>query len=158
MLEMFSKLGMHYKKEGTRLYIDGSNKVICNEFIISTAPYPGFPTDMQSQMMALLTTRTKSGIIIENVFEGRLKTSEMFNKMGADIELATERIAIINGVKSLHGEEVFANDLRGGAALIIAGLISEGETIVKNINYICRGYESIHRDIRELGGNIEMKL
>lgn len=126
------------------------------DYIISTAPYPGFPTDMQSQLMAVMCKKVETGIIIENVFENRLRTADMLCRMGADIQIISERVALINGVKRLTGCKVKALDLRGGAALVIAGLMAEGETVVENAHYIERGYENLERDLRDIGVNIKI--
>lgn len=124
--------------------------------IISTQVYPGFPTDMQSQVMAVLCCGARNGIIIENIFENRLGTAHMLNKMGADIKVINNRIAVINSVKCLHGAEVEALDLRSGAALIIAGLMAEDYTIIRNGDYILRGYQSIQEDMKMLSAKVEL--
>lgn len=126
------------------------------DYIISTAPYPGFPTDMQSQLMAVMCKKVETGIIIENVFENRLHTADMLCKMGAKIQIISERVALINGVNRLTGCNVNALDLRGGAALIIAGLMAEGVTVVEDAEYIERGYEDLERDLRDVGVDIKM--
>ncbi|NLK21413.1 MAG: UDP-N-acetylglucosamine 1-carboxyvinyltransferase [Epulopiscium sp.] len=122
--------------------------------IIRTQPYPGFPTDMQAQMMAILTVARGTSIITETVFESRYKHAEELIRMGADITLEG-RTAIIKGVKDLTGTTVCAKDLRGGAALIIAGLISEGITVVEGAKHIIRGYEQIDKDLNSLGAKIQ---
>lgn len=121
--------------------------------VIRTSPYPGFPTDMQTQIMTILTIASGTSIIIENIFEARYKNVGELVKMGADI-VVEGKMAVIKGVKSLHGTEVYASDLRGGAALVLAGLIGDGRTIVNNTFYIVRGYEDIVRDLKALGGQI----
>ena len=122
--------------------------------IIRTGPYPGFPTDMQSQVMAALSVAGGTSVIIENIFEARYKNVSELIKMGANI-IAEGKMAVVKGVPMLHGAEVFARDLRGGAALVIAGIMGEGRTIVDNISYIARGYEDIVRDFSEIGANIK---
>lgn len=126
------------------------------DIIISTETYPGFPTDMQSQIMALMTVGEGTGIIVENIFENRFGTAIMLRKMGADINIIGERISLINGVERLMGTEVEATDLRGGAALIIAGMMAEGFTIIRNGEYIQRGYESIEKDLSNLGADVTL--
>lgn len=120
---------------------------------IKTLPYPGFPTDMQSQMMAMLTVVKGTSVIVENVFENRLQVADEFKRMGAKIKVEG-RTAIIQGIKKLQGAQVKASDLRAGAALIIAGLIGEGETEICNTHYIDRGYENIERKLIEVGAKI----
>lgn len=121
--------------------------------VLRTSPYPGFPTDMQSQIMAALTVAKGTSVIIENIFEARYKNVGELAKMGANI-IAEGKMAVIKGVEKLHGAEVLASDLRGGAALVIAGLIAEGRTAISNVSYIMRGYEDICRDLKKLGADI----
>lgn len=121
--------------------------------MIRTKPYPYFPTDMQSQVMSILTHAKGTSIIVENIFEERYKNVVELTKMGANV-LSEGKVAVIKGVKRLHGATVNAYDLRGGAGLVIAGLMAEGITTVNNSIYIERGYEDICRDLRELGADI----
>lgn len=121
--------------------------------LIKTIPYPGFPTDMQSQMMSALTMATGTSRIVEDIFEDRYQNVQEQIKFGANIQIH-EREAIIQGVSILKGCEVYASELRGGAALVIAGLMAVGKTILYNPNFIERGYEDICRDLRELGADI----
>lgn len=123
--------------------------------LLKTQPYPGFPTDMQSQMMTILCLADGKSTIIEEIFESRYQNVYELKKMGAMICLeATGNKAIIAGVKKLHGAIVEAHDLRGGAALVIAGLAAEGTTIIREATCIERGYEDICRDLSILGANI----
>jgi len=123
---------------------------------IRTCPYPGFPTDMQSQLMvALAISDGNFSSIEEKLFESRFKTCDELIKMGANIQLEGQ-IAKIYGVSGLKGAEVFAQDLRGGAALVIAGLIAEGKTKVQKIGYIERGYENIVDDLKKLNAKIHL--
>lgn len=121
---------------------------------LRTLPYPGFPTDMQAPMMALLATVEGTSIITETVFENRFKHAEELRRMGADIKL-NGNTAIVRGVKKLTGAIVEAKDLRAGAALVIAGLAAVGRTIVEGTQYIDRGYEKFSDHLRALGANIE---
>lgn len=123
--------------------------------LIKTDPYPGFPTDMQSQVMAVLSVAGGTSIIIENIFEGRYKTADELKKMGADITVEG-RAAVINGVTRLTGTNVKACDLRGGAALIIAGLLAKGATYVHQIGFVERGYEDICGNLKMLGAKIKL--
>jgi len=120
---------------------------------IRTLPYPGFPTDMQAQMVALLSIAKGTSIVVETVFENRYKHVEELLRMGADIKLAG-RVAVINGVKGLTGANVTSWDLRGGAALVLAGLAAEGETVVSGTRHIDRGYECIEEKLRMVGADI----
>ena len=120
---------------------------------IDTMYYPGFPTDLQTQIMALQTISRGTSVIAENIFETRFKTVPQFIKMGADITVRG-RTAVVRGVPGLHGAEVCATDLRGGASLVLAGLAAEGRTELKDIYHIDRGYEDMAPVLSELGANI----
>jgi len=120
---------------------------------IKTQPYPGFPTDMQAQMMALLSKAEGTSIIIETIFENRFMHVPELKRMGANIKLEG-RSAIVEGVPKLSGAQVKATDLRAGAALIVAGLAAEGETEIDCIEHIERGYYNIVEKFRMLGADI----
>lgn len=121
---------------------------------LQTQPHPGFPTDMQSPMMALAAVARGSSMIVENVFENRFALAGDLNRMGARIRVAG-RAALIEGVEALRGAPVQARDLRGGAALVLAGLRAEGETIVTGIELIDRGYERMENELSRLGARIQ---
>ena len=123
---------------------------------IKTMPYPGFPTDMQSVFASMLTTAKGTSIMIENIFENRYKYTQELNKMGAKITVEGKS-AVIRGTRKLYGANVKATDLRGGAALVLAGLIAKGTTKIDNIEYILRGYDNIDEKLNKLGANIKMK-
>ncbi len=123
---------------------------------IKTMPYPGFPTDMQAPMMALLSTVMGTSIIVETIFENRFMHVQELRRMAAEIRIEG-RVAIIKGKKRLEGASVEATDLRAGAALVLAGLAAEGETKVTKIEHIDRGYDRFHLKLQELGANIERK-
>ncbi len=120
---------------------------------VSTAVYPGFPTDLQSAFMAAFTLCDGCSIMEENIFENRFKIVPQLQKMGADIHVSGRR-ATICGVDSLEGCKVEAMELRGGAALVLAGLAASGKTTVYNKHFIDRGYEDICRDLMALGAKI----
>lgn len=120
---------------------------------IKTLPYPGFPTDMQAQVTSLLTRARGTSIITETVFENRFMHTEELVRMGADIKV-DGRVATVNGVPELHGARVQATDLRGGAALILAGLAANGETEISLIHHIDRGYENLEKKLYNLGADI----
>jgi UDP-N-acetylglucosamine 1-carboxyvinyltransferase len=122
--------------------------------LIETLPYPGFPTDMQAQFFALSAVSKGTTMIVENVFENRFRHAGELVKMGADITVR-DRMAIVHGVERLTGAAVSAWDLRGGAALVLAGLVAEGATRVDGAHYIDRGYEALDRDLSQLGADIE---
>jgi len=120
---------------------------------ITTAPYPGFPTDMQAQFMALLSLASNTSIITETIFEARFLHALELGRMGADITLEANR-AIIKGVEKLTGAPVMASDLRASAALVLAGLAAEGRTDVSRIYHLDRGYEHLERKLNSLGASI----
>lgn len=120
---------------------------------IATQPYPGFPTDMQAPMMALQTVSDGICILTENVFENRFRHVNELKKMGADIT-TNGRTAVIKGVSQLTGAEVDAQDLRGGAALVLAGLNAQGTTVINDIFHIDRGYENLEESLKSLGADI----
>jgi UDP-N-acetylglucosamine 1-carboxyvinyltransferase len=121
---------------------------------VKTMPHPGFPTDMQQPMASVLTLAHGTSIVEETIYESRTGHISELNRMGANIRMEG-RSAIITGVKGLRGAHVEASDLRAGAALVLAGLAAEGETIVRNIHFIDRGYENFEQNLRSLGGQVE---
>ena len=125
-----------------------------NKATIKTLPYPGFPTDMQSQIGVLLSIANGTSIINESIWESRFQYTDELNKMGAKIT-SQGKTAIFEGVKELSGAPVYVTDLRAGAALIIAGIIAKGTTNIYNLEYIDRGYENIEEKFRNLGAKIE---
>jgi len=129
------------------------NKLISTD--IKTLPYPGFPTDIQSPFMALLTTVEGTSAVIETVVENRYMHVRELNRMGAKIKIE-DRCAIIEGSKGLHGAKVVATDLRAGAAVVLAGLVAEGTTEVAEIYHVERGYEHFIEKVTRLGGKIKL--
>lgn len=121
---------------------------------VKTLPYPGFPTDMQPQIMVLMSTISGTSMINESVWDNRFRYVEQLKKLGAHIDIESH-IAIIEGVDRLSGTEVQATDLRAGVAMVLAGLAAEGYTTITNIDYIDRGYESLVEKLRNLGAHIE---
>jgi UDP-N-acetylglucosamine 1-carboxyvinyltransferase len=121
---------------------------------IKTMPHPGFPTDMQSQMMALLLRAEGTSVITETVFENRFMHVEEFRRMNADIKIEG-RSVILNGLSNLQGAEVAATDLRAAAALILAGLVADGITRVTELKHLDRGYVNFHEKLAMLGADIE---
>ncbi|NLO09413.1 MAG: UDP-N-acetylglucosamine 1-carboxyvinyltransferase [Clostridiales bacterium] len=121
--------------------------------ILKTQPYPGFPTDMQSQLMTVLCLADGKSTIVEEIFESRFQNVSELKKMGAMISESDNK-AVISGVMHLEGAQVMAHDLRAGAALVIAGVAAQGETIVRGATSIERGYEDICRDLNSLGANV----
>lgn len=140
---------------------DDSIKIKSNERLrgvnIKTSPYPGFPTDVQQIIGVLMSVSQGTSIISESIFENRFKYFDELKKMGVDVKIEG-RAAIINGVSRLTGCKLKATDLRAGAAMIIAGLVAEGETEITSIEHIDRGYPDIEGKFRKLGANIYRTL
>ena len=139
--------------EKNKIKINSNKKIKALD--IKTMPYPGFPTDMQSVFSAMLTTAKGTSIIVENIFENRFKYTQELNKMGAKITVEGKS-AIIRGVRKLYGANVKATDLRGGAALVLAGLSAKGVTKVDDIEYILRGYENFDKKLRNINADIQI--
>ena len=146
------KMGANIKLlEPNALEVSCKNRLNSINFV--TQPYPGFPTDLQSMAMTLLTTANGVGIITESLYENRFMQVPDLRRMGADIHQDRNH-AIIKGVKNLTGATVAASDLRAGAALVIAGLMAQGETVVEKLHHIDRGYEEFEYKLQKLGGKI----
>lgn len=151
-LEVYRKIGGQYQVNGGTLEVNGKNAVR-PAVLVETEIYPGFPTDLQAPLMAVLTGAQGQSTIRENIFDQRFGSAFQMKKMGADISVSGNQ-AIIRGGKTLKGTQVQAGDLRGGAALLIAALMAEGETCVTGAGFISRGYEHICEDLRTLGCRI----
>ena len=146
------KMGANIKLvEPTTIEVSCKNRLSSINFV--TQPYPGFPTDLQAIAMTLLTTADGVGIITESLYENRCMQVPDLRRMGADIHQDRNH-AIVKGVKQLTGATVAASDLRAGAALVIAGLMANGETIVEKLHHIDRGYEEFEYKLQKLGGKI----
>ena len=120
---------------------------------VKTQPYPGFPTDLQPQVLTLLTTANGTSLVTENVWDNRFKYVDELNRMGAKISV-DGRVAAVEGRPNLTGAPVYATDLRAGAAMVIAGLMAKGVTEIYNLKYIDRGYENLEEKLRSLGAQI----
>lgn len=133
-------------------------KITCNKRpkavdMIVTLPYPGFPTDLQPQIVSVLSIAEGTSIVTETIFDNRFKYTEELVRMGADIKVEG-RVAVIRGVDKITGAKVLAKDLRGGVALVIAGLGAEGTTVVERAEHIDRGYESLEKALKSVGADI----
>lgn len=155
VLRIYEKMGGQWESNSVKLRAD-ARKIRYPISKIETACYPGFPTDLQSILMAVLLTVEGESRIVETIFEDRFKIVPQLRKMGGHICI-TGREALIRGGGTLSGVQVEAEELRGGAALIVAGLAAEGKTIIQNSCFIERGYENIGYDLSCLGGRIQMK-
>ena len=150
-LQVYRKMGGQYEWNSGKLIADGSRVCFSLPFL-ETEVYPGFPTDLQSPLLAVLATVPGKSIIKENIFENRFKVCRELRKMGADIRV-DGNTAIVCGGK-LHGNCVYAEELRGGAALLVAALAAEGSSVIRDCSFIRRGYEDIGGDLKKLGGLI----
>ena len=149
------KMGANIKLiEPNSLEVSCKNRLNSINFI--TQPYPGFPTDLQSMAMTLLTTANGVGIITESLYENRFMQVPELRRMGADIHQDRNH-AIIKGVKKLTGATLAASDLRAGASLVVAALMAEGNSTIEKLHHIDRGYENFETKLRLLGGKIERK-
>lgn len=153
VLETAERMGAYLCPSEQGIYVQGPARPRAVDYI-RTAPYPGFPTDLQSVALAVETLGDGVTEIEETIFENRFRILEELRRMGADVEQTDERHVLIRGVTALRGCSVTARELRGGAALVTAGLMASGKTTVTGCPYIDRGYENICRDFRELGARI----
>ncbi|MCI8362205.1 MAG: UDP-N-acetylglucosamine 1-carboxyvinyltransferase [Clostridia bacterium] len=148
IIEMGANIKIH--DDSIRIWID----TMPNSANITTMPYPGFPTDLQPQIGVCLSLANGTSIINEGIWESRFQYTNELNKMGANI-INQGKSAVFTGVEKLYGAPVEATDLRAGAALIIAGIVANGETSITNIYHIDRGYENIEEKFKNLGANIQ---
>ncbi len=146
------EMGVEVIEKGDAIRIKGGNEL--KAVNITTLPYPGFPTDLQQPMIALLSVADGISIINEDIFEGRFKFTKELVKMGANIKV-DQTTAVVEGVEKLKGTTVIGTDLRAGAALIVAGLMAEGQTEIKDAYHIYRGYEKIEEKLKKLGAKIQ---
>lgn len=144
-------VGVEEYDEAIRIYVDKPELKRAN---VKTQPYPGFPTDLQPQMLTLLTVAKGTSIMKENVWDNRFKYIDELNRMGANVNVEGKDVAIVEGGSRLTGAPVCATDLRAGAAMVIAALIADGVTEIYNLQYIDRGYENLEEKLRTLGAQI----
>ncbi len=152
VLPVLKEMGCKLITAEDSIYIKGCPRLRSGG-TIRTMPYPGFPTDAQAPLMALAALTDSTTVFVENIFENRFKHAGELRRMGADIKIEG-KVAVVQGVERLYGAPVQATDLRGGAALVIAGLAAEGSTTIGQIHHIKRGYEKIEENLRMLGVDI----
>ncbi|MGM0924716.1 MAG: UDP-N-acetylglucosamine 1-carboxyvinyltransferase [Bacillota bacterium] len=152
LIAKMEEMGVQISEEEDGLRVIGPEKL--KSIDIKTMPHPGFPTDMQSQMMALLLKAEGTSMITETVFENRFMHVEEFRRMNGDIKIEG-RSVIINGPVNMQGAEVAATDLRAGAALVLAGLVADGYTRVTELKHVDRGYVDFHGKLAAIGADIE---
>ena len=151
LLDKLTQMGCKIQVKENQVELKAPKKLKATD--IKTMPYPGFPTDMQAIIAACLCMASGTSIIVENIFESRYKYMTELQKMEAKINIEG-KTAIIKGTKKLYGTKVRATDLRGGASLVLAGLVAKGTTKVDNIEYILRGYENLDDKLKKLGAEI----
>lgn len=151
VLKKYEQMGMTIEKLSNGVVV--SRQKPLRALNIQTLPFPGFPTDMQAQTMCLLALAEGESVITENVFENRFMVADEFRRMGSDIDIQGH-YALVHGVEAFSGAWVNAPDLRGGAALVMAGLVAQGKTVISGIHHIDRGYEGFCEKLRALGAHI----
>ena len=153
IINKLEEIGCNLEVEKNQIKIKVAKKLRAVD--IKTMPYPGFPTDMQSVFVTLLTVVKGTSVVVENIFENRYRFTQELTRMGAKITIEG-KTAIVKGVKKLYGANVKATDLRGGAALVLAGSVAKGITKIQNIEYILRGYEDFVKKLQGLGLDIDI--
>jgi len=153
LLDVFESIGCKITKGDNWVELDAQEKELLPAHIV-TLPYPGFPTDMQAQLMAFLATVKGASSVRDTIYNDRFKHVSELNRLGADISLK-EDTAVINGGGELTGAQVMASDLRASAALVLAGLVAKGQTEISRIYHLDRGYESFEEKLSKLGANVK---
>lgn len=151
VINKLEEMGCKISVNKNQITIDTPKKIKAVD--IKTMPYPGFPTDMQSVFATVLTTAKGTSVVVENIFESRYKYIQELKRMGAKVTIEG-KTAIIKGTKKLYGTTVKATDLRGGAALVLAGTVAKGTSKIENIEYILRGYENFDTKLKNIGVDI----
>jgi len=154
ILEKLEECGCNIQTDRKTIVLEAPKRLKAMD--IKTMPYPGFPTDMQSVFGGMLTMAKGTSVITENIFESRFRYCQELGRMGAKIDISGSN-AIVKGVRKLSGAKVEATDLRGGAALLMGGLMAKGITRIQKIEYIARGYEKLEEKLRDLGANIKVE-
>ena len=152
-ISVLEQTGCSIYTSDDRIYIRSTGRLRAVRDRIRTMPHPGFPTDAQAVLMSALATADGTSVFEENIFDCRYRHTDALVKMGADIQVLG-KVAVVKGVPELHGAEVNATDLRGGAAMITAALAAKGSTEISCISHIDRGYEKIEEAVRQLGGDM----
>lgn len=152
VLDKLKEIGVEIEKKAKMIVVQGRKRMHATNIFV--APYPGFPTDMQAQFMALLAIVPGTSVIKETIFENRFMQAMELSRMGADIMIEGDT-AVIKGVKRLSGAYVMASDLRASACLVLAGLAAKGKTLVRRIYHLDRGYDKFEKKLRRLGAQIK---
>jgi UDP-N-acetylglucosamine 1-carboxyvinyltransferase len=151
LIDKLEEAGAHIKRDDGTLVVKGNKKL--KAVNITTLPYPGFPTDMQAQMMTLMSVTEGISVITEKIYPDRFMHVSELNRMGAHIQREGPH-AIVEGVRNLSGAPVMASDLRASASLVIAGLVARGKTSISRIYHLERGYEFIEEKLINLGAKV----
>ena len=154
VLDKLQEAGCKIDIEQDTVYLEATKRL--KAVNIRTMPYPGFPTDMQAIIAAVMCVSSGTSIVVENIFENRYKYMQELQRMGAKIKIEG-KTAIIKGTRKLYGSTVKSTDLRGGASMVLAGLVAKGKTEVDEIKYILRGYEGLDKKLNSLGASIMLK-
>ena len=150
---VLSRMGLDVIEKDNGLFVSGKNCELVATDIV-TEEFPGFPTDCQAQVMALMCLAKGTSTVTENIFENRFMHVQELVRMGANIHIQGTRTAVVRGVDHLSGAPVMASDLRASAALVLAGLAAEGETIINRIYHLDRGYDRLEEKLRSVGADI----
>ena len=153
-LQVLKDMGVRITENENSIIVDAKGCTLVGKDIM-TEPFPGFPTDLQAQFLALMLTAEGASMVTETIFENRFMHVPELLRMGANINVHGHASAIVRGVKKLSGAQVMATDLRASFALILAGLVAEGETIVNRVYHLDRGYEKLEEKLKGVGANIE---
>lgn len=153
-LQVLRDMGVRITEKEDSIIVDAEGCILTGKDIM-TEPFPGFPTDLQAQFLALMMTAEGASMVTETIFENRFMHVPELLRMGADINVHGHASAIVRGVKRLSGAPVMATDLRASFALILAGLVAEGETTVNRVYHLDRGYEKLEEKLRGVGAKIE---
>ncbi len=152
VVDRLRQVGVNIERDGEEIVVSSSRRL--EPTTITTQPYPGFPTDLQAQVMALLCLADGNSVLTEKIYPDRFMHVGELNRLGAQLRKEGPTV-IVEGVKRLIGAPVMASDLRASAALVLAGLVAKGETLVNRVYHIDRGYDRIERKLRMLGADIE---
>jgi len=152
VVDRLRQVGVNIEREGDEIVVSSSRRL--EPTTLTSQPYPGFPTDLQAQMTALLCLADGNSMVTEKIYPDRFMHVAELNRLGAKLRKEGPTV-IVQGVKKLIGAPVMASDLRASAALVLAGLVAKGETRVNRVYHIDRGYEKIERKLRAIGADIE---
>ena len=150
--DRLEEVGVHITRENGTCYVSSSRRL--NPVEMTTQPYPGFPTDLQPMAVALAAVSTGTALITENVFEGRFMFVNELVRLGADVRIDGHH-AVVRGRERLSSAPVVATDIRAGAGLVLAGLVSDGLTEVQDVHHVDRGYPDFVEQLRGLGAKVE---